>query len=1522
MLNCPGVIWTSKNYILTPAQTIPNDPDFSSQWNLHTSSYDWDINAPEAWDHSTGGPGLYDRGYDNVVSVLDGGFDMASEEILPNKWLNLPEFTGVPGQDDDLNGYVDDDRGWDVVTGGDYFPATEDHHGNQVMSCIAAVGNNEERTSGVNWKSRIMPVNISDQGYNSTAAWYQAAMDYVYSNALIWYSSRFNSELLGSRISAINLSWTVLQPTGESCDCGPNSGWSARFDQLAELGIIFTAAGKNVHFNMDPSTGGRSAIPGSCCPENFNLLTVTMTNRDGFLHYDEEDCPGNPSVGCCEPGTNEACGGPWGEHTVDLAAPGVEVPVLGQEDWLSSGIGCSYAAPQVAGAIALLRSVPNPCFSEFDYISPEEGAEVLVELITSNVKPWSEGSNRPSVHNGILRVDVPVKGLQDWYQDQGHHLWANNSGALFPSSNSNYVFDGSEGSLGDEYYVHVDNQNVIYTWQHNSTPTNWRKYLLSRPRSATPEAALGTGHSPCIAVGKNTQSPQTKNIYVAWTATELPGEGYDSIKVLQHKITNIYQDQEWRVARLGDTQFEDESLWSAVGVTLTAPVMLAGNYTGGTTNNPVVLVGVSGNAAYNGIHLWRAPSHDWKDYQEWEHFEVSAANLQDVTTVAAYRTDASNIIDVVWSNNDNEIHYQRGEEVNNTITWVTASHSVLSEGLTGVSLMNNVTCAYSRNESGAFTDMLGCFAAWEGTDDETNTRDIYMAQGRYDGILGAVDWDAPRRMVGFEECLERRSPSLHAWADYSTTFPRGVCPIGIAYERQYSTEPIPMIELRGLAIDFDDMENTAFWIWGEEITRPHGRFPTLSSFHRVVYCRDASSGPFYAAATETVPLTYPDDPPPPPGGEDEIDGEVVWYPPLTLDRSIVINPGGNLVLQVNTAECADAVISSRNNDVRIVIEPGGVLTVTGNSTKPIVLKSFHPDSVWGGIDVNTGGSLEMNYVEMKDCSVTCVKTMAPAAVDIENCTFYGTKMGTGEKVLHLEGSPSVTQVVKNCIVTDVPAAYGLYASTCDVEVENLTVEGCDYANSYIKAVTGNFRTCTFRDKATQHAVSFVAAGNTPNFQCCTFENLGPLSGSLPYTINAYYGPAPSFGYSFGTAGASNVITDECSFLMRMIGIGVKPIIANPLTGGGSGVGGFNDWTQNLSSGKYINWQSSNGQSYLATRQWWDRKPLNINDFYPSDPNAYIFGDEPADDWGICASPPASSIKDDSPRWQDGLDDFASVYDSLYAVAMGHEIEREYDLSQALFRQIAEESDDYNLAWQAMTHAASNQRFLQGDADGSWIPGLIDSLSMAAPEDFDYDTDVYAERLKGNYYLSIGNYETAINTLADLLETDLTESDSLYVSLELLNVYVLSGLESGGGGLDNVNVNDRIPQQLRVASVDDAWLVEQGILARLETVYGNSEPTMTTPIPTEFRLYQNYPNPFNPTTQIEFDLPEAVRVTLRVFNTLGQEVTTVNDAMYPAGHHVATWNGKSNTGADAATGLYIYQLKAGAFTDTKKMVLMR
>ncbi|MBM2840533.1 MAG: hypothetical protein HW412_1061 [Bacteroidetes bacterium] len=100
------------------------------------------------------------------------------------------------------------------------------------------------------------------------------------------------------------------------------------------------------------------------------------------------------------------------------------------------------------------------------------------------------------------------------------------------------------------------------------------------------------------------------------------------------------------------------------------------------------------------------------------------------------------------------------------------------------------------------------------------------------------------------------------------------------------------------------------------------------------------------------------------------------------------------------------------------------------------------------------------------------------------------------------------------------------------------------------------------------------------------------------------------------------------------------------------------------------------------------------------------------------------------------------------------------------------------------------------------------------------------------------------------------------------------------------------------------------------------------LPAGFALAQNYPNPFNPTTSIQFSLPTAANVTLKIYNILGQEVATLVNEQRGAGTFEAVWNGRNSAGNQMASGMYFYNLIAtstdgkNTFTNVKKMLLLK
>ena len=113
-----------------------------------------------------------------------------------------------------------------------------------------------------------------------------------------------------------------------------------------------------------------------------------------------------------------------------------------------------------------------------------------------------------------------------------------------------------------------------------------------------------------------------------------------------------------------------------------------------------------------------------------------------------------------------------------------------------------------------------------------------------------------------------------------------------------------------------------------------------------------------------------------------------------------------------------------------------------------------------------------------------------------------------------------------------------------------------------------------------------------------------------------------------------------------------------------------------------------------------------------------------------------------------------------------------------------------------------------------------------------------------------------------------------------------------------------------------WPVAQATLDSA-TITGVEYDNSNTKLPKSYSLSQNYPNPFNPSTNIKFSIINSERVTLKIYNSLGQEVAELLDRVLPIGNYNFTWNA-----ASIPSGVYFYSITTGHFHQTKKMILLK
>jgi subtilisin family serine protease len=300
----PSVLYTEPNFVRSFAAT-PSDPYFGLLWGLHNSGQtvsgstgtpDADIDAPEAWDVTTGTAAT-------TVAIVDSGVDAAHPDLAPQSWRN-PGETGAGretnGVDDDQNGYVDDFRGWDWVAQ-DGNPDDENGHGTHVAGTVAARGNDGQGVTGVSWRARLMALRALDEDGDGTVA------DVVDAYA---YAAAKGAPIVNASLGAPGFSFT-------------------EYDTLRSL--------PNTLFVVAAGNDGESNETNPHYPCSYNLANIVCvaasTNRDNLAGFSN-----------------------YGATTVDLAAPGRSILSTWPGGGYAYSSGTSMATPHVAGAAALVHS--------------------------------------------------------------------------------------------------------------------------------------------------------------------------------------------------------------------------------------------------------------------------------------------------------------------------------------------------------------------------------------------------------------------------------------------------------------------------------------------------------------------------------------------------------------------------------------------------------------------------------------------------------------------------------------------------------------------------------------------------------------------------------------------------------------------------------------------------------------------------------------------------------------------------------------------------------------------------------------------------------------------------------------------------------------------------------------------------------------------------------------------------------------------------------------------------------------
>ncbi|MBN2000583.1 T9SS type A sorting domain-containing protein [candidate division KSB1 bacterium] len=203
---------------------------------------------------------------------------------------------------------------------------------------------------------------------------------------------------------------------------------------------------------------------------------------------------------------------------------------------------------------------------------------------------------------------------------------------------------------------------------------------------------------------------------------------------------------------------------------------------------------------------------------------------------------------------------------------------------------------------------------------------------------------------------------------------------------------------------------------------------------------------------------------------------------------------------------------------------------------------------------------------------------------------------------------------------------------------------------------------------------------------------------------------------------------------------------------------------------------------------------------------------------------------------------------------------------------------------------------------------------------------YSDHFNGKIEYAGGVYTWELAMLVYNEDYDPDKTDN---PTEQLEIGKLSGLSIAYCDNDNPNENPKTRDnfigsvEVPRANYNDHWMNADFFGKVLLVASGdNTGVTGKTSVPDRFVLEQNYPNPFNPATTISYYSSAPDFVSLVVYNTQGQTVKTLVNELLPAGSFSVVWDGKTDTGRDAVSGVYYYRLRIGEKSESRKMLLLQ
>jgi parallel beta-helix repeat protein len=603
----------------------------------------------------------------------------------------------------------------------------------------------------------------------------------------------------------------------------------------------------------------------------------------------------------------------------------------------------------------------------------------------------------------------------------------------------------------------------------------------------------------------------------------------------------------------------------------------------------------------------------------------------------------------------------------------------------------------------------------------------------------------------------------------------------------------------------------------------------------------------------------------------------------TLSANVTLS--GNLKVLGNitvpsgkTLNISDASVIKFYNNSSLTVN--GSLKVNGTASNKVTIDFISKQT---GIRISsTATNIEINYADIINANQPIVVTNNTSSVYINHCDIGNSSQGVSFN--YSNGEISAT------VIHDITAygggAISLYHSS--PSIRNCTITnnlGACYGIAVLESSSPYIYKNTISNNSSYgiyiyHSNPYIEENTiSSNTNMGIYSNYysNPLFGD---TQSPYDGRNTITGHAYGL-----YTTDHCN-----VNAGSSDMANNNM----------------IYSNTYNSYTSGTSTVY-AQNNWWGQNPPNVSKFYTFS-NSYFY-----------YSPYLTAI----PYWASSASAVLSSTPASLSVdidplfnAQTLKIEKQYDRAVESYKKVVSSSKIAGLSEIALTEIGN-------------IYSINSDQSLLA----------YLEQFTSDKYLNNEIHPTALEILANIYAKQKNEEKAIELNDKLMNEYKAT-LHHKNGLLNKFfiyydqqkyELAKPILQKLQGEYSDYQEVFTASALLKLvdDDVRLIAPKNMNTAesqdklasvdneIPTEYALNQNYPNPFNPSTMINYDLPEDSRVTLKVYDILGREITTLVNEYKQAGRYNVTFNA-----SHLATGIYIYELRANDYVSVKKMSFVK